>query len=120
MHFQTVYPWCTECLDIIQPADGIADRVDSHVLVVLVFDVFPIGGFEGFLPIAPFGVREPRTPANYWREDLLLADRGIVPIEFPGKMQPFFPFQHPRSPCPPGNPPQRIEVILSHTGGIIL
>jgi len=43
-------PGRSQLLDILYAADGVAHSIDSHTFLVLILDVFSIGGLKGFFP----------------------------------------------------------------------
>ena len=52
-------PGRSQLLDILYAADGVAHSIDSHIFLVLILDVFSIGGLKGLevlgiFPVLPF------------------------------------------------------------------
>jgi hypothetical protein len=41
-------PGRSQLLNILYAADGVAHSIDSHIFLVLILDVFSLGGLKGF------------------------------------------------------------------------
>src|SRR5882762_9122258 len=65
VYLQAINPGRRQALYVFQPADGVAHRIDRHVLFMLVLDVFTVGCLEGFFPMLPTGVRKPGMSTDY-------------------------------------------------------
>jgi hypothetical protein len=47
-------PGRSQLLDILYAADGVAHSIDSHIFLILILDVFSIGGLKGLEVLKDF------------------------------------------------------------------
>src|SRR5258708_2375775 len=96
VQLERIDPGWIEGLEVLDPAYGLADRLDGELLVMLMDDVFGIRRAVRLIPVLPLGMGQPGGAADGFREDVPRVDVGIVPVEFAAEVQPLIPFQHRR------------------------